>query len=564
MFNCKILRLKNFRSYGNIFTEFQLDRNQSTVIVAKNGAGKSSILAGITFALFGKVPGEKKEKLVNDINDKDCVVELECENNGNKILVRRGIKPAIFDIVVNGNAVDQVGIRDQQRYFEESVLGFNLDSFLQVVSISGSTYKPFFRLTAGERRAMVERLLDILVFSKMYATNLANANQTKNDVRDLEASIEKYEASINSLKRGLEEVQSKDADLKEMIDAQIDALMQKQQIAQQKIAEIDLELETIPSAGNKLSSLKESLDKCNKFKTEFSTSKKNATKFIKFLEENSTCPTCTSELTHEFKHVSSKERKDKIDGILNKEAQLDKTIARIKNDIEDIIANENRKTVLLNDKGKFQNAIGIYNSNIKAEKNKLTVSDSTSEVNLRNEIIKQSAVLDSLKQKLLDKLVEKQYNELQSLILKDSGIKSRVIRQIIPKMNVEVNKFLSELELSARFEMDEEFNETIYRRFKDVTNYSNMSAGERTRVDIAILFTWREIAKSKNSLNCNILFLDEIFDSTLDNDGIAVFVKLLKSITDTNVFLISHKSEVISEFENILSLEKKGNFTTIV
>lgn len=564
MFNCKILRLKNFRSYGNTFTEFQLDRNQSTVIVAKNGAGKSSILAGITFALFGKVPGEKKEKLVNDINDKDCVVELECENNGNKILVRRGIKPAIFDIVVNGNAVDQVGIRDQQRYFEESVLGFNLDSFLQVVSISGSTYKPFFRLTAGERRAMVERLLDILVFSKMYATNLANANQTKNDVRDLEASIEKYEASINSLKRGLEEVQSKDADLKEMIDAQIDALMQKQQIAQQKIAEIDLELETIPSAGNKLSSLKESLDKCNKFKTEFSTSKKNATKFIKFLEENSTCPTCTSELTHEFKHVSSKERKDKIDGILNKEAQLDKTIARIKNDIEDIIANENRKTVLLNDKGKFQNAIGIYNSNIKAEKNKLTVSDSTSEVNLRNEIIKQSAVLDSLKQKLLDKLVEKQYNELQSLILKDSGIKSRVIRQIIPKMNVEVNKFLSELELSARFEMDEEFNETIYRRFKDVTNYSNMSAGERTRVDIAILFTWREIAKSKNSLNCNILFLDEIFDSTLDNDGIAVFVKLLKSITDTNVFLISHKSEVISEFENILSLEKKGNFTTIV
>lgn len=564
MFNCKILRLKNFRSYGNTFTEFQLDRNQSTVIVAKNGAGKSSILAGITFALFGKVPGEKKEKLVNDINDKDCVVELECENNGNKILVRRGIKPAIFDIVVNGNSVDQVGIRDQQRYFEESVLGFNLDSFLQVVSISGSTYKPFFRLTAGERRAMVERLLDILVFSKMYATNLANANQTKNDVRDLEASIEKYEASINSLKRGLEEVQSKDADLKEMIDAQIDALMQKQQIAQQKIAEIDLELETIPSAGNKLSSLKESLDKCNKFKTEFSTSKKNATKFIKFLEENSTCPTCTSELTHEFKHVSSKERKDKIDGILNKEAQLDKTIARIKNDIEDIIANENRKTVLLNDKGKFQNAIGIYNSNIKAEKNKLTVSDSTSEVNLRNEIIKQGAVLDSLKQKLLDKLVEKQYNELQSLILKDSGIKSRVIRQIIPKMNVEVNKFLSELELSARFEMDEEFNETIYRRFKDVTNYSNMSAGERTRVDIAILFTWREIAKSKNSLNCNILFLDEIFDSTLDNDGIAVFVKLLKSITDTNVFLISHKSEVISEFENILSLEKKGNFTTIV
>lgn len=566
LFIVKKVRFKNFRSYGNQFTEVDLIRNNTTVITARNGSGKTSILHAITFGLFGKVSGINKNTLVNDINGRDCLVEVECEKNGQQILIRRGIKPNIFDIEIDGVPVDQsASSRDYQVWLEDTVLGFNLNSFQQVVSINGSSYTPFFLLSSGNRRKMVDDLLAITVFSKMYSIHLGTINSLKDRLNTTDKDIEKYEATIASLKKGIDELSNRDADIRQMVEAQIaDFREQIEGLSEQKVLILD-QINNTNFDAIALKKLQTKVTKIKDISRDLEKNLKSNNAFIQFMEENTTCPTCFSELTDEFREEHKCKRADKVAEIQDKQVELSKLADSTNATVDEMLETQSRLLALNQQVSQIDSKISQITTNIKFEEKKLDRAAQTSESSLKEDLIKQSALLEEARQTRTDLLIERQYLELQTAILKDSGIKSRIVNQMIPKMTKDINHYLNLLELDAKFEIDENFNETIYRRFKDPVTYTNLSAGERARVDIAVLFTWREIAKAKNSLSCNLLFLDEIFDNTLDEEGLDLFINLLRTgLPNTNVFLISHRPEVVDKFESNMRIEKRRNFSFIV
>lgn len=566
MFIVGKIRFKNFRSWGNQWTEIDLLRSATTVITARNGAGKTSILYAIMFALFGKVPKINKNKLINDINNRDCLVEIECNNNGQEILIRRGMKPNVFDIIIDGKLIDQsASSRDYQAWLEETVIGFNISSFQQVVSISGSNYTPFFLLTTGIRRAMVEDLLSITVFSKMYAIHTGMLNSLKERIQDTEKDIEKYTESIASLKKGLNELSSRDADLKQITLDRIKQTQDKIKTLVDSKAALRQSIDDTDFTAIEHSKIKTKLKKMGDISGDITKTKKSNLKFIDFLNSNSTCPTCANDLTEEFKenHICTKEAKNaELD---EKQLELNSLIETTQVRLDELIIAQGFISNTESRIRGIETEIEFLNKEIQRDENSLKNVDSRSDTTLKDDIIQKSALLNQLKTNKTDLLVDRQYLDLQSQILKDSGIKSRIINQIVPRMTKDINHYLNLMELGASFEIDENFNETIYRRHKDPTDYVSLSAGERARVDISVLFTWREIAKAKNSLSCNLLFLDEIFDNTLDIEGLELFTNLLKNhLPDTNVFLISHKPEVVDKFESNLRIEKRGNFSQIL
>lgn len=566
MFNVEKVRFKNFRSYGNQFTEVDLTRNRTTVITAKNGGGKTSILHAITFALFGKVTGINKNTLVNDINGKDCVVEIECEKSGQHIFIRRGIKPAIFDIIIDGVMVDQsASSRDYQKWLEEVVLGFNISSFQQVVSISGANYTPFFLLTTGARRKMVEDLLSITVFSKMSALHLGIVNSNKERFNNIEKDIERYEETIKSLKRGLEEIASRDSDIRSLSESVIKENEEKIAILLDRISAYESELDNLSFSAIDLKKLDMKSQKMRDMKRDFESNIKNAQKFVAFMQENTVCPTCHSSLTDDFRNEHICKRGEKVTEIQKAITDISELMKKNDSQISELNKIKTVITNIQNDKKQLQYEVDMLTRSIKAERAKLESVSESSESIMRQEIIEKNALLKAAKKERMDLLIERQYFDLQTSILKDSGIKSRIINQIVPRMTKDINHYLNLMELGANFEIDENFCETIYRRYKDPVTYGNLSAGERARVDIAVLFTWREIAKTKNSLSCNLLFLDEIFDNTLDDSGLELFISLLKNnLPSTNVFLISHRPEVVDKFESNMRIEKKSNFSQII
>ena len=536
------------------------------MITARNGSGKTSILHAITFGLFGKVSGINKNTLVNDINGRDCLVEVECEKNGQQILIRRGIKPTIFDIEIDGVTIDQsASSRDYQAWLEETVLGFNLNSFQQVVSINGSSYTPFFLLSSGNRRKMVDDLLAITVFSKMYSIHLGSINSLKERLNTTEKDIEKYEATIASLKKGIDELSNRDADIRQMVEAQIEDFRVQIMSLEENRTDLLEQINTTNFDAIALKKLQTKITKMKDISRDLESNLKSNGKFIQFMEENSTCPTCFSELTQDFRDEHICKRKDKVDEITTKQGELTDMMNTTSLSVDSMIETQTRLISLNQQVAKIDSQISQINTNIKFEEKKLSRAAQASESSLKEDLIRQTALLDESKQTRIDLMVERQYLELQTAILKDSGIKSRIVNQMIPKMTKDINHYLTLLELDAKFEIDENFNETIYRRFKDPVTYTNLSAGERARVDIAVLFTWREIAKAKNSLSCNLLFLDEIFDNTLDEEGLDLFINLLRTgLPNTNVFLISHRPEVVDKFESNMRIEKRRNFSFIV
>lgn len=566
MFVAQKVRFKNFRSYGNTFTEVDLTRNRTTVITAKNGAGKTSILMAITFALFGKVTGINKNTLINDINGKDCLVEIECENKGQKICVRRGIKPAIFDIEIDGVLVDQsASSRDYQKWFEEVVLGFNLNSFNQIVSINGGTYTPFFLLTSGKRREMVEDLLSITVFSKMYMLHQGTLAALKEQLKDVDRDTEMYQETIDSLKKALDDIVSRDEDLVKFSNEKISRYEDRVNELKQQLIQYETEFNETAFSAIQLTKLEKKQKSIEDIEKDLKRNINNNEKFIKFLSENSVCPTCANDLTDEFKHDHICKKQDKNDEIETKLTEL-ANIAKKNQDNLNTMRDAQYKVIDLKNKMKsISNEIQINLENIRLEKESQQKASFLSEIGIKSDIIEKTALLEKSKESKRDYLIQKQYLELQTAILKDSGIKSRIINQIIPKMKKDINQFLTYLDLFVTFDVDENFNETIYRRFKDPVSYVNLSAGERARVDIALLFTWREIAKLKNSLTCNLLFLDEAFDDALDDVGLDLFVNMLKEqLQGTNVFLISHRPEVVDKFDSNMRIEKRGNFSYIL
>lgn len=565
MFIVKRVRFKNFRSYGNQFTEVDLIRNKTTVVTATNGAGKSSILMAIEFGLFGKVSnGIPKPDLVNTINKKDCLVEVECESLGRQITVRRGIKPAIFEVTIDGKLVDQdAAVRDYQKRFEEDVLGFNLNSFRQIVSVSGGSYTPFLLQTAGQRRQIVEELLSLTVFSQMSLLHTANVNRTKEDLTDAESEINRLSASLKSLHRGLKAVQEQDESHRQQIETIINDLEGRAKALTEDSQKLTDENDSLLEHVKTHKANEKKLDQLKTYQKDIKKKQANIEKTVSFFSDNDHCPTCKQAITEAFKRAS-------IEPLTEKRATMDRALSDLVKKVEEINSQLEETTTVLdviaaNQKKIHANEAQVseLQRQIKAQRKQLSVSANVEEI--QTEITKTGASLELMQGRRLALLEEKQYNDVVAAIIKDGGIKGRIIDQYVPHMNNEINRYLQIMGLDISFTMDNQFRESIKSRYNDELSYSSFSAGERARIDIAILFTWRALARLKSSLSCNLLALDELFDSALDAVGLEAFIDLLRyHLPDNNVFLITHRPEVVDKFESNLRIEKQGNFSRIV
>lgn len=565
MFIVKRVRFKNFRSYGNQFTEVDLIRNKTTVVTATNGAGKSSILMAIEFGLFGKVSnGIPKPDLVNTINKKDCLVEVECESLGRQITVRRGIKPAIFEVTIDGKLVDQdAAVRDYQKRFEEDVLGFNLNSFRQIVSVSGGSYTPFLLQTAGQRRQIVEELLSLTVFSQMSLLHTANVNRTKEDLTDAESEINRLSASLKSLHRGLKAVQEQDESHRQQIEATIADLEGRAKTLTEDSQKLTDENDSLLEHVKTHKANEKKLDQLKTYQKDIKKKQANIEKTVSFFSDNDHCPTCKQAITEAFKKAS-------IEPLTEKRATMDRALSDLVKKVDEINSQLEETTTVLdviaaNQKRIHTNEAQVseLQRQIKAQRKQLSTSANVDEI--QTEITKTEASLELMQNRRLALLEEKQYNDVVAAIIKDGGIKGRIIDQYVPHMNNEINRYLQIMGLDISFTMDNQFRESIKSRYNDELSYSSFSAGERARIDIAILFTWRALARLKSSLSCNLLALDELFDSALDAVGLEAFIDLLRyHLPDNNVFLITHRPEVVDKFESNLRIEKQGNFSRIV
>lgn len=565
MFIVKRVRFKNFRSYGNQFAEVDLIRNKTTVVTATNGAGKSSILMAIEFGLFGKVSnGIPKPDLVNTINKKDCLVEVECESLGRQITVRRGIKPAIFEVTINGELVDQdAAVRDYQKRFEEDVLGFNLNSFRQIVSVSGGSYTPFLLQTAGQRRQIVEELLSLTVFSQMSLLHTANVNRSKEDLTDAESEINRLSASLKSLHRGLKAVQEQDESHRQQIEATIADLEGRAQTLTEDCKKLTDENDSLLEHVKTHKANEKKLDQLKTYQKDIKKKQANIEKTVSFFSDNDHCPTCKQAITEAFKKAS-------IEPLTEKRATMDRALSDLVKKVDEINSQLEETTTVLdviaaNQKRIHTNEAQVseLQRQIKSQRKQLSTSANVDEI--QTEITKTEASLELMQNRRLALLEEKQYNDVVAAIIKDGGIKGRIIDQYVPHMNNEINRYLQIMGLDISFTMDNQFRESIKSRYNDELSYSSFSAGERARIDIAILFTWRALARLKSSLSCNLLALDELFDSALDAVGLEAFIDLLRyHLPDNNVFLITHRQEVVDKFESNLRIEKQGNFSRIV
>ena len=564
----KTVRCKNFLSVGNSWFEVKLDENKSTLISGRNGAGKSTFMDAITFALFGKpYRNINLAGLINTINNTKMIVEIEFDIGSKEYKVVRGFRPETFEIYEDGVLVEQESNkRDYQFYLEKSILGFNYRSFVQIVIVGVTSFTPFMRLQKWERREIVEDLLDIDVFTKM--NNLLKNKSKINVDRLNEANlkISNIEELIKMNRRFIE-------DSRRDVGEQIKKLQRESRDNTKKINESQTQIETLNANIKEYQrqtverqAIIEQIRKLEKIRSQIENNQDRTVKELEFFNENNDCPRCKQQITN--KETMIKECGHKIVEFDDGLKRLDKKHQSFEERLEEI----NKFLGLIS---KAQEEIGRHNILIN-EKQKQNTKLSNSITQLSGKINNDNVLLveaESLEKDLNIHKGKKEecidsgaYFDIASLLLKDSGIKSKIIKQYLPLINKTVNKYLAELDFFVNLEIDEEFNETIKSRHRDEFRYDNFSEGEKLRIDLALLFTWRTIAKMKNSMNTNLLILDEVFDSSLDSQGTDEFMNLLNTFAhEANVFLISHKSDILAEkFNNTIKIEKIGNFTEIV
>ena len=565
----KKLRWKNFLSTGNQFIEVDLAKSPSTLIIGSNGSGKSTLLDALCFSLFNRpFRTIKKEQLVNTINNNDCEIQVEFETNGKQYRVIRGIKPNIFEIYCNNVLLNQDASNvDYQNTLEQNILKCNYRAFCQVVILGSSSYEPFMHLRARYRREVVEEILDIRVFSHMdLLLRHKQAELSKNivDVRHrYDLMSEKYQLQ----KDHFEQIQNRDntdiedrrAQLKENEKSNYE-YNQKLQLLNEKIISTKAEI----WGGDKFTRKSAEL---SKLEAKIETNLSNHKKTLEFFKNNDTCNTCTQPIDKVFKQ-------NKISSEENKISELEAGLTNLSTEIiktQDKITEYNKIADRLNDLNISVAKVHTSISEINRHSNRLDSEIAKLQSDKEN-TDKVAYELDQLKEELktinVDKekvVEEKKYIDIAREILNDTGVKAKIIKKYLPIMNNLINKYLQSMDFFVNFHLDEEFNETIKSRFRDTFVYNSFSEGEKLRIDLALLFTWRTIAKMKNSTNTNLLILDEIFDSSLDGSGTEDFFKILKSLTSENTFIISHKGDILfDKFTNIIKFEKYKNFTRLV
>jgi DNA repair exonuclease SbcCD ATPase subunit len=568
MIHFETVRWKNFLSTGNNFTEIQLDRNSTTLIIGENGAGKSTILDALCFGLFGKpFRNINKPQLLNSVNGSAALVEVEFRVGTKKVLVRRGIKPNIFEIHVNGKLYNQdANSRDYQKYLEQQILKLNYRSFTQVVILGSSTFIPFMQLKSKQRREVVEEILDIQIFSLMNMILKIQLKTIVDDMREVD-----YQYNLTKEKITLQE---------KYID---EMFMHKEKLIQDKTSLI---------GGNEEEIFKKSLDiknhnenniellnqitdndsvntkhsKLKDIQSQLKEKHRAHTKLVGFFEDNEDCPTCQQHIDEVFKTdiIDKKQGEaDRVDnGLKELKDELHKVISR-QNDIKNIAdkIRENEVHVAKENSSLIQ--LEKFNATLQSEIDQLIAGEiNKGDHNKLDELKETLSGFDMHKSKLRE---DKTYSEAARNMLQDTGIKTKVIKQYLPIMNRLINTYLTSMEFYVNFTLNESFEETIKSRYRDEFTYDSFSEGEKMRIDLALLFTWRAVAKMKNSTNTNLLILDEIFDSSLDGTGTDEFLKILNTLGDENVFVISHKQDALADkFRSTIKFEKVKNFSHVV
>ena len=565
------VKFKNFGSFGNTFTELTLDKNNTTLICGSNGSGKSfAFLDSITFALFGK-PFRKINipQLANSINSKNCLVEIEFSKGNEHYLIRRGLNPKVFEIHRNGELLNQDAKSvDYQAVLEEQILKMNYKTFTQVVILGSSSFVPFMQLNASDRRAVIENILDINVFSSMNMILKGKISALKENLREANNSIEIQKEKINSKSDLISSLQNKSNKDIEHTNEKIQTIESE---IQQLLNEID-DLEN--SITDTMSSMKDrdavlsKLNEIKTLKTKIGVNLSSLTKDINFFTENETCPSCCQSITSEVKEKELKKRGTKKNEYEKAISELEKTILEYDSRIEEINISssfvQSKNIQLLQKKTSIDNAKKFLKT-LTDDLKKANIS--TEEITLEKGKLESMKVsLVELETKKIEMKDEEHYYQYASDLLKDSGVKAKIIKYYLPFMNKYINKFLTSMDFFVQFILDEDFNETIKSRHRDEMSYMNFSEGEKMRIDLALLLAWREIARAKNSVNCNLLILDEVFDSSLDSLGMEELMKLLNSVSDkSNIYVISHKSDqLVDKFQNTISFEKKNNFSRML
>lgn len=562
------IRYKNFLSTGNNFTEIDILRHKSTLIVGQNGAGKSTMLDAISFALFGSAHRNiNKPQLVNSINNKQCVVEVEFKVGAAQFKVVRGIKPGIFEIWKNGEMINQSShSKEYQRILEQNILKLNHKSFHQVVVLGSSNFIPFMQLNPHNRRLVIEDLLDIGVFSKMNQILKEETNTIKDNLKDLAYQIDLSKNKMDTQKKYINDVKKITDEAIVYKETQISTKRKEIEDLESDNAKLSTEIDKnqsgIEDELKKLHDRKQSLLQYSaQFRQQMSTVAKDA----KFYEENETCPTCDQDIGSELRSEKMEQAKSKAKELQSAMGKLTEESTQVESSIS--IANDSLSEI--------RDKQSSLHSNIQQ------INRLQSEIGHLREDIAGSAVadlreaeqeLENIKSALSDMTDSKmRLNETYSYksaiaeMLKDTGIKTKIIKQYLPVMNKLINQYLQVLDFYVHFNLDEEFNESILSRHRDSFGYDSFSEGEKQRIDLSLLFTWRQIAKMKNSVATNLLMLDETFDSSLDHEGVDNLLKILYTLgDDSNIFIISHKGDILDgKFENKIEFIKEKNFSKI-
>jgi len=567
MIQFKVLRFKNFLSTGNIFTEIKLDKSPNTLIIGMNGAGKSTMLDALTFVLFGKpFRNINKPTLVNAINTKDCVAEVEFRTLNRNYKIVRGIKPNIFEIYADDVLINQeAASKDYQEVLEDQILKFNYKAFTQIVILGSASFTPFMQLSASDRRTIIEDLLDINIFSAMNVVVKEKSNEIKQRATELkqqlESTLQKIELQkkfiTDAKKNNDEQVLKKETEYSEQ-EAQVTKLQSDVTLVQRHIDILIKKVEDeskVKDKQKKLSQLEAKIENnIGKFK-----------KDIEFYTKNSTCPSCDQAINNKDEKVhqcNSKidELNDGLEKLTDEYNKVSERLTEITTINKKIIKHGNAVSETNASVTQIQKYMKKLLAEIKDLKEKKVLSDDMMTVS--KELVDKLEQLNSEKIKLSE---TKTYIDVSAALLKDTGIKAKIIKQYLPIINKLVNKYLASMDFFINFEINEEFKETIKSRFRDEFSYQNFSEGEKMRIDLALLFTWRAIAKMKNSMNTNLLILDEVFDSSLDNSGTEEFMKLINTLNETNVFVISHKGDIlVDKFRSVIKFDKIKNFSRIV
>jgi DNA repair exonuclease SbcCD ATPase subunit len=563
------VRWRNFLSTGQTFTEIDFQRSPNTLIIGHNGAGKSTILDALCFGLFGK-PFRKinKPQLLNSINQQACVVEIEFAIGKKQYKVIRGIKPNIFEVYLGDKLLDQdAKAKDYQEFLEKFILKINFKSFTQVVILGSASFVPFMQLTPSDRRAIIEDLLDIGIFSSMNTIVKEKMSEIKESSTQNKHQMDLASERINFQKQSIEEhknrtdeeVKKKQEEVKQSIDQNF--------TLQRDIDLIQKHIDALNSKINDKMAIEKKSAKLLQLESKLESRLKKLEKEAKFYEENSDCPTCKQSIADEF-------RRSQLSGIDKTKGEIGVGIADIETKIQEANSRIEEIQKIVKHIQEHNNEIVKHNSTISAVNAYITKlqreieslsaqKDTLTEDNAKLKELKEELSLLLVKQEELS--TEKQYYEFAGSLLKDTGIKTKIIRQYLPIMNKLINKYLTAMDFFVNFNINEQFEETIKSRHRDEFSYANFSEGEKMRIDLALLFTWRQIAKLKNSTNTNLLILDEVFDSSLDGVGTEEFLKLIHEMgTDTNVFVISHKGDqLFDKFRSIIKFEKHNNFSRI-